>query len=229
MEENREPQQVIAAPAAYPPAYPAPQNPYYAPPPAKAGRWMRTRRTGRLLLRRLWYGSAVVGRVARPYAAFIVVIIALLGVIGWMSYLLWGPKAAPVAFERAESLPPTAAIENFIKGQQNFNADMIWDSYSTDYQANQLAKGASKLTLQAEANNHRSAGLQYVHYDYIGGVTVDSGSMYFYSVDLAVQNQHPRLWIIFRANQDGKIDAVYSPAPLLGSNIESNNTNNNGQ
>jgi hypothetical protein len=143
--------------------------------------------------------------------------------------MLWGPKAAPVAFERVESLPPAPAVESFIKGQQSFNADMIWDSYSTDYQANQLAKGASKLTLQAEANNHRSAGLQYVHYDYIGGVRVDTGSMYFYSVDLAVQNEHPRLWIIFRANQDGKIDGVYSPAPLLGSNTESNNANNSGQ
>ena len=26
----------------------------------------------------------------------------------------------------------------------------------------------------------RNAGLQFVHYDYIGGVALDSGSMYFY-------------------------------------------------
>jgi hypothetical protein len=216
MEENREPQQVVAAPAAYPPAYPAPQNPYYTPPPVKVGRWSRTRRTGRLLLRRLWYGSAVVGRLARPYATFIVIMIALLGVIGWMSYLLWGPRSAPAVFERAESLPPAAAVETYIQGQQNFNADMMWDAYSTDYQANQLANGASKATLQAQASSQRTAGLQFVHYDYIGGVTLDNGSMYFYSVDLSLQNQRARFPIIFKADQDGKIIGIDSPLTRLG-------------
>ncbi|HEX5691366.1 MAG TPA: hypothetical protein VFX76_15230 [Roseiflexaceae bacterium] len=215
MEENREPQQVVATPAAYQPAYPAPQNPYYTPPP-KVGRWARTRRTGRLLLRRLWYGSAVVARVARPYAAFIVVVIALLGVIGWMSFLLWGPKDQPTVFDRADSLPPATAVETYIKGQQSFNADMMWDAYSTDYQANQLANGASKATLQAQASSQRSAGLQYVHYDYIGGVPLDNGSMYFYSVDLSLQNQRARFPIIFKADQDGKIIGIDSPLTRLG-------------
>src|SRR5262245_35561041 len=95
MEETREPQQPATAPLAYPsqPAYPVPQ-PYYAPAP-KVGRFGRFRRLMRLLLRRSLYGSVVFGRAIRPYAGFVVVIIALLGVIGWMSYLLWGPKAAP--------------------------------------------------------------------------------------------------------------------------------------
>src|SRR5215212_1077122 len=202
MEETRESQQAGALPAAYQPGYPAPQNPYYAPaPPVRAGRWTRTRRLGRLLLRRSWYGAMVLGRILRPYAAFVVVVIALLGVIGWMSYLLWAPKAAPAAFQRVDSLPPAPAVETYIKGQQDFNADMMWDAYSTDYQANQLANGASKATLQAQASSQRSAGLQFVHYDYIGGVTLDNGSMYFYSVDLSLQNQHARFPIIFKADQ----------------------------
>jgi hypothetical protein len=221
MEETRESQQAVAAPVAYQPAYPTPQNPYYAP-PAKAGRWLRFRRLCRLMLRRLMYAGLVVGRVLRPYAAFVVVIIALLGVIGWMSYMLWAPKAAPAAFNRADSLPPAAAVETFIKGQQDFNADMMWDAYSTDYQANQLAAGASKATLQAQASSQRSAGLQFDHYDYIGGVTLDNGSMYFYSVDLSLQNQHARFPIIFKADQDGKIIGIDSPLTKLGTTPSSN-------
>jgi len=211
MEETREPQQPAAAPIAYPtqPVYSAPQ-PYYAPAP-KVGRFARFRRLMRLLLRRLLYGSVVVGRVLRPYAGFVVAIIALVGVIGWMSYLLWGPKAAPAQFTRAESLPPASAIETFIKGQQSFNADMMWDAYSTDYQASQLANGASKATLQAQANSQRTMGLQFVHYDYIGGVQVDNGSMYFYSVDLRLRDQQARLPMIFRADVDGKIIGIDSP------------------
>src|SRR6266536_2625921 len=106
MEETREPQQPSAAPLVYPaqPVYPAPQPPYYAPAP-KIGRFVRFRRLMRLLLRRLLYGSVVVGRVIRPYAGFVVAIIALLGVIGWMSYLLWGPQDARSAGALTNDLP----------------------------------------------------------------------------------------------------------------------------
>lgn len=212
MEETREPQPQTVAPITYqsPPVYPAVQQPYYAP-ALKAGRFARFRRLLRLLVRRLLYGSVVVGRVLRPFAGFIVVILALFGVIGWMSYLLWGPKATPAVFTRANSLPPASAIEGFIKGQQSFNADMMWDAYSTDYQASQLANGATKATLQAQANSQRTMGLQFVHYDYIGGVTVDNGSMYFYSVDLKLRDQQARLPMIFRADADGKIIGINSP------------------
>jgi hypothetical protein len=211
MEESREPQQTVTTPVAYQPVYPAAQPPYFAA-PAQASRWTRLRRMSRLMLRRVLYGTTVVGRVVRPYAGFIVVILALLGVIGWMSYMLWGPKEIQPAFQRAESIPPAPAVENFIKGQQNFNADMMWDAYSTNYQANQLANGASKATLQAQADDLRSRGLQYVHSDYIGGVKLDDGrSMYFYTIDMAMASQHGRFPFVFTADADGKIVNVDSP------------------
>lgn len=214
MEETREPQQPASAPIAYQPqpAYPAQQPQYYAPPAApQVGRFGRLRRLTRLLMRRLLYGGVVVGRLIRPYAAFVVVILALFGVIGWMGYMLWGPKEAPPVFTRADSLPPADPIESFIKGQQSFNADMMWEAYSTDYQASQLASGASKATLQAQANSQRTMGLEFVHYDYIGGVKVENGSMYFYSVDLKLRDQQARLPMIFRADADGKIIGIDSP------------------
>jgi len=214
MEETRESQQAGAGPVAYQPVYPAQQPPYYAPPtpPIPAGRWVRFRRLCRLMLRRLWYGRVVVGRALRPFAATLVVAIVLLGVIGWMSYLLWGPKAAPATFQRADSLPPSPAVETFIKGQQDYNADMMWDAYSTSYQASQLANGASKATLQALANSVRTQGIQFLQSDYIGGVQIeDGGSTYFYSLDLAQGQQHRRFSYIFTADADGKIVDVDSP------------------
>jgi hypothetical protein len=210
MEETRESQQAGAVPAAYQPVYPAPPNPYYAP-PVKAGRWVRFRRMCRLILRRLWYGAAVVGRVLRPYAAFVVVVIALLGIIGWMSYLLWGPKPGVPSYQRANAIPPAGATETFMQGQQNFNADMMWDTYSADYQAAQLANGASKATLQSLTTTRHNQGFQYVHYDYIGGLPIDTGSMYFYTVNLSVQNQNLYVPIIFTADADGKIVNISSP------------------
>jgi hypothetical protein len=164
------------------------------------------------MLRRLLYGTAVAGRFLRPFAGFVIIIVGLLCVMGWMSYRLWAPKAVPATFQRADSLPPAAAVETFIKGQQDFNADMMWDAYSTDYQANQLASGASKATLQAQASGMRNAGLQFVRSDYIGGVQLDGGgSMYFYTIDLAKAAQHGRFPYIFTADADGKIVDVDSP------------------
>jgi len=160
----------------------------------------------------LWYGTAVVGRFLRPYTATLVVAFVLLGVIGWMSYLLWAPKAAPAAFQRAESLPPAPAVETYIKGQQAYNADMMWDAYSTDYQAAQLANGASKGTLQAQADSVRTQGIQFVHSDYIGGVQLDNGgSIYFYTIDLSKAELHRRFPYVFTADADGKIVDVDSP------------------
>jgi hypothetical protein len=212
MQESREPQQANTGSIAYPPVYTAPQNPYYPPaPPVKISVWTRFWRMNRLLLRRLLRGSMVVGRVLRPYAATLIVAIVLLGVIGWMSYLLWGPKAGVPSFQRANAIPPAGAIETFMQGQQSFNADMMWDAYSTDYQATQLASGASKATLQAMTTARHNQGFQYVHYDYIGGVAVGAGSMYFYSVDLTVQNQHHYIPIIFQTDADGKIVDISSP------------------
>ncbi|MBK9945347.1 MAG: hypothetical protein IPP13_27470 [Kouleothrix sp.] len=223
MEETREPQQPVVAPISYPPqpAYPQTQAPYYVPTPApvaQAGRFTRMRRITRLLLRRLLYGATIAGRVLRPYALFLVVLVALLGVIGWMSYLLWGARAQSATFARADSLPPAVAVERFIQGQQNFNADMMWDAYSPDFQASQLANGATKATLQAQANYQRNQGLKFVRYDYIGGVKeTDGGGMYFYSVDLRLRNQQKRFSMIFHADADGKITEIESLlAPQTG-------------
>ncbi len=211
MEETRESQQAGAGPVAYQPVYSAQQPPYYAP-PIPAGRWVRFRRLCRLMLRRMWYGGVVVGRVLRPFAATLVVATVLLGVIGWMSYLLWGPKAVPAAFQRADSLPPAPAVETYIKGQQDYNADMMWDAYSTDYQTNQLATGASKATLQSQADSVRTQGIQFVRSDYIGGMQLDDGgSIYFYTIDLAKAQLHRRFPYVFTADADGKIVDVDSP------------------
>jgi len=89
---------------------------------------------------------------------------------------------------------------------------MMWESYSTDYQASQLANGASKATLQAQADNQRRRGLKFVRADYIGGVKLDDGrSMYFYTMDLALSSQHGRFPFVFTADADGKIVDVDSP------------------
>jgi hypothetical protein len=155
---------------------------------------------------------SVLFRWMRPVIGYVAVIVALLGVIGWMATQLWWPAGNTPRDARVEALPPTSAIESFLQGQQTYNADLMWQAYSTDYQAAQLERGATKAVLQAQADNQRRRGLQYVSADYIGGVKLEDGrSMYFYIVDLAVQTQHGKFPYIFTADTEGKIVEIDSP------------------
>lgn len=213
MEEPREQQYPVAGPQT-PPAYPAQPPTYYAawepaPPPARP---RVIRRTLRLLMRRMLYGMALLGRAMRPVAGFVVAIVALLVVVGWLGFQLWGPKAEGPAFQRADSLPPAEGIERFLQGQQNFDANLMWDAFSSGYQADQLKSGASKETLQAQVDNQRQLGLHFVHYDYVGGIKLDDGGgLYFYAVDVEASSQRAKLPIIFTADDNGKIVRISSP------------------
>jgi hypothetical protein len=73
--------------------------------------------------------------------------------------------------------------------------------------------------MQSQANSERLMGLQYVRYDYIGGVKLDNGGgMYFYSLDLALQDQQAKLPIVFRSDADGKIEQIIWPQSQSQSN-----------
>jgi hypothetical protein len=142
----------------------------------------------------------------------VVVIVALFGVIGWMAAALWWPSAGPAKDVRVAPLPPPSAVETFLQGQQNYDAELMWQAYSPDYQNSELQRGATKAALQAQFDSQRRRGLRYVHTDYIGGVKLEDGrSMYFYTVDLALDTQHGKFPFIFTADPAGKIVEIDSP------------------
>jgi hypothetical protein len=170
------------------------------------GRFMR------LLLRRFVYGLVVIFQPFRRHLISSLLVLALLGLVGWMGFQLWGPHFAAPADPRAASLPPAPAVENYLTGRQSYNADLMWEAFSNTYQASQLQNGGSKATLQSIAGQEKQLGLQYRKLQYIGGVKLeDGGSMYYYSVDLAIQSRKARLPIVFMADKDGKIEYIISP------------------
>lgn len=213
MQDPREQQQqIVPGSAQVPPGYAAYYGPVaVAPKPSRFEVFMRTLR---LLLRRLIYSLVVVLRVLKPVAGWLVAIVLLVGVIGWLSFQLWAPKSTeqPTHDVRVAAIAPAAAVESYIKGQQSFNADLMWSAYSTPFQSSQLEKGASKETLQARVDNEKLRGLKYVKYDYIGGVPIDAGGgMYYYSVELEYQGQQIKVPMIFTVDTDGKVVRVLSP------------------
>ena len=213
MEESHEAQlPVISGPAAPPAPLLQPDHALIAPPAKRPGRWLRLRRTLRLLFRRWLYAMTLVFRWMRPYAVFVGIVAVLLGVVVWMGVQLWWPSASTTQDVRVVALPPPPAVQNYIQGQQTFNADLMWESLSATSQVSHLQNGVSKATMQAQANNERTGGLQYRHYDYIGGVKLnDGGSMYFYAVDLSSPQGSAKLPITFLADSDGKVRTLIVP------------------
>ena len=210
MEGSHESQLPVVSTPAVLPAQPVP-NPI-APPAQRSGRFLVFRRLIRLLFRRWLYAMTVLFRLMRPVIGYVAVIVALLGVIGWMAIQLWWPAGDAPRDVRVAALAPTSAIESFLQGQQTYNAELMWQAYSADYQAAQLDRGATKAVLQAQADSQRRGGLQYVRADYIGGVKLEDGkSMYFYTVDLALASQHGKVPYIFTADPEGKILNIDSP------------------
>lgn len=195
-------------------------TPVVAPAPPRVGAVGMLARLLRLLVRRLLRLTFIIGGALRPYAAMLVVVAMALGTIGWLAWQLWMPAPGTAAsFTRAESIAPIASVERYLDARRSFDADAMWDTFSTSFQTSQLNMGATKATLQAQADNERSMGVTYGRVNYIGGIPAqDGGTMYFYAVDITVQSQKLTVSLVFEADAQGKIENVSSPLNRLGSN-----------
>ncbi|HEU4323538.1 MAG TPA: hypothetical protein VFS21_10365 [Roseiflexaceae bacterium] len=212
MEHRSDQQPVTPGTITLPSSYAQPPHSATSAPAApRPGRFRVIRTATRLVVRRLLYGGVLLGRALKPFAALLALLIVLLGVIGWMSFQLWWPRTA-VQDTRVQALNPAPAVSSYIKGMQSYDADLVWEAYSTNFQAGQLEKGASKDTLQTALDGLRTTGIKFAQADYVGGVPIDGGNMYFYAVRLESAGQQQRVPMIFRVDGDGRITSV-SPAP----------------
>ncbi|HEU5015649.1 MAG TPA: hypothetical protein VFT66_24210 [Roseiflexaceae bacterium] len=190
------------------------QQPYQEPSAApRPGRLLVLRRALRLLARRFAYGFVRLGQALRPYAAFLAIIVVLTGMVGVLTLaLVWPSRSHAVADARVAALSPADSVENYLRGQHDANADLMWSAYSPDYQSAQLEKGASKQTLQTTLNQFRAQGVQFLDEEYVGGVPLtDGGTMYFYAVQVDTGQRQLKVPMTFLVNSDGKVEGIISP------------------
>lgn len=176
-------------------------------PPLQTG---HLRRIVRLLLRRVFYGGEVAGRLLRPHIGWLIAVAVLVGIIIFQSFLLVVPRliAATSGDTRAELLPPSAAVVTFLEGQASYDADLMWESFSPDLQDALVSRGGSKEALAAQAESERLAGQRYRKFEYIGGVPLDGDHrLYFYVVDIESPSpeRDGRFSFIFTVDREGKI------------------------
>ena len=174
-------------------------------------RWDFLVRTARLLLHRLIYLVIVASRPLRPHAPFVAIVAVMLVVIGWMSFLLWGPTVS-AQDSRVPMLAPPSSVETYIEGQRTYDAELMWSSLSEEVQASRAEQGASKEVMQTMAEQEQRQGLTYVDYAYVGGVDRESGGgMYVYAVDVEAGERSAKIPMTFFTDENGQVEYVMSP------------------
>ncbi len=213
MEEPREQQSVPALPPSGGSSYgAAPPLGAYAPAPAPSALDVGARVVRLLVHRAFWYAEQL-WLLARPHLGWLILTTFLLGVIAVLSLLLALPRLAreQPADIRVSWLQPAPAVVDFLRGQQTYDADLMWNSFSANFQESLQARDFTRETLAEQMEQERRNGQRYRKFEYIGGIRLpDNQAMYFYVVEVSVpQSARTRsISFVFTVDRDGKIVAI---------------------
>lgn len=151
---------------------------------------------------------------ARP-AALIGVAVALLGLVA-AAVLLPGMLAGQSALPSfAAGLPgtggPPSSTEQFLRGNRDYDADLVWRSFSEELRGRLLGRGESLEQLQQQLQAARARGTKVVESSYIGGKELPNGSsIQFYLVTYRPSAQADPEYVpyVFTLDRGGKIAKV---------------------
>lgn len=196
--------------------YPAQHQPYQPQaytPVQSTGRPNIVKRGLRYLLRRTMYGGVLMGRALAPFRIALFIVVPLLILIGVLtSVLVWDRLAGPpTPVARVESLPPSPEVEAFLEGQRTFDADKMWNSFSSSFKARLMDSGLNIDQLKERAQNERMAGRSYLQPVYVGGVPLKTGgAMYFYLINARGPSipGDGAISFVFTVDNKGKIISV---------------------
>lgn len=218
MEEPREQQPVPSAPPqqqAYQQAAPAYTQaaPYQAAGPAAPSPFDTAGRVVRLLAGRGMWAAEQGWRLVEPRLGWVILTGFLVGLIGLLSLLLVVPRLvsgrAEPADGRVAAMPPAPAVEDFLRGQQTYDADLMWDSFSPQLRESLEGREITRDALAERVESERQAGRRYSDFKYIGGLALGNRqTMYFYAVDIASPQEQGTVSFVFTVGGDGKIVSV---------------------
>ncbi|MSQ23663.1 MAG: hypothetical protein EXR58_03795 [Chloroflexi bacterium] len=109
---------------------------------------------------------------------------------------------------RADGEP--SATAQYLKGQEVYDAHMVWDSYSERVLREAQQRGLSLDDTQRQLDRARQVGTKIEQIDYIGGYPIPNGSMHFYVVFRSDPSRREAVPVpyVFTLDGSGKIDAV---------------------
>ncbi|MGE3272347.1 MAG: hypothetical protein AB7P40_26600 [Chloroflexota bacterium] len=105
-----------------------------------------------------------------------------------------------------------SATENYMRGTETFNAELVWNAYSAEAQGTYQSRGINLQALQNQMDQARQAGIKLEQVTYIGGKAfADGTSMHFYTVMTSgpqSQSEPEPMWYVFTLDRSGKIVRV---------------------
>jgi hypothetical protein len=136
-------------------------------------------------------------------AAIVVVVAAVVAAPLYLGYI---PGMASLRSQNAPN-----ATEDYLRGNRDYNADLVWNSLDSDAQSRFSSQGGSRDGLQQQMDTAKQRGVQITETSYIGGKSLPDGtSMQFYLVGVRQQSgtnidYQPYM---FTLDHDGKIAKV---------------------
>ena len=139
---------------------------------------------------------------------------ALAGVLALVAVVLLIPVLLPsvpaqLSQRRGQSAPPST--EEYLRGNRDYNADLVWGSLNTDAQSRLSNQGGSVEDLQRQMQTAKDHGVRLEEISYIGGKALPDGtSMQFYLVGIRQQARSDLDYqpYMFTLDRDGKIAKV---------------------
>ena len=136
--------------------------------------------------------------------AAVVVVVAL--IVAAPLYVGYVPGVSGLRSQTAPS-----ATEDYLRGNRDYNADLIWNSLDGDAQSRLSAQGGSRDDLQQQMDAAKQRGVQIAESSYIGGKSLPDGtSMQFYLVGIRQQSGASVDYqpYMFTLDRDGKIAKI---------------------
>jgi hypothetical protein len=122
---------------------------------------------------------------------------------------MFAPSIPGLANLRGTSAP--AATENYLKGNRDYNADLMWNSLNNAAQSRLRDSGGSLDDLQKQMETAKSQGIKLEEVSYIGGKSQPDGtSIQFYLIGIRQQTRSDLDYqpYMFTLDRDGKIAKV---------------------
>ena len=135
-----------------------------------------------------------------------VVVIVVAAVVTAPMYIGYIPGVASL---RPQSAP--TATEDYLRGNRDYNADLVWNSLDSDAQSRIGGQGGSRDGIQQQMDAAKQRGVQIAETSYIGGKSLPDGtSMQFYLVGIRQQSAANIDYqpYMFTLDRDGKIAKV---------------------
>src|SRR5262249_2289180 len=139
----------------------------------------------------------------------------LIGLVVVIGAIVAFPMVAPsVPGLSSLTLRPATAptsTEAYLRGNRDYDADLMWSSLNTDAQSRLKDQGGSVGDLQRQMDSAKQRGIKLEEAAYIGGRALPDGtSMQFYLVGIRQQTRSDIDYqpYMFTLDRDGKIAKV---------------------